>query len=412
MQKKRFNELEGLRGLAAVTVVLDHFIYAFYALAIAGASLVSLQHLRIEDNLYGNPIMVITSGTFAVSIFFVLSGFVLSIGFFTTGDINVVRKLAAKRYLRLMVPALASIILCYALIVIFGTDRLREAAQITGSNWLSGIWTIEPNFFEALKSGFFDIFYQSGNNYNGVLWTMMFEFVGSFLVFGFLALFGKIKNRTILYVVLGLVTFNTWFLPFVIGMVVADLYTHGYLKAIKLRFSVTLLLLGISLFLGGYPILSADGTIYQLLTISQIPLNWQMFWLTVGSTLLVLVVLVAQQLKDFFASSRVAFLGKYTFSLYLVHTAVLFTFTITTFLFLYRQIGASYNLSVLISFILSIPVVIGVTILFEKYVDTPAINLSSRFSNLLLGKEILPDLIAYKNLLVKRFLNIFNNIKK
>lgn len=96
MQKKRFNELEGLRGVAAVVVALYHFLLAFYAIAFFGPAAGSVQNMRFEDNLYGNPIMVFLSGTFAVGIFFVLSGFVLSIAFFQTKKSEVVKKLATK----------------------------------------------------------------------------------------------------------------------------------------------------------------------------------------------------------------------------------------------------------------------------------------------------------------------------
>src|SRR4051812_4008381 len=104
----RFAELEGLRGVAAIMVVLYHFLLAFYSLAFLGIGngYEVAQHMRLEDNLYGNPIMAFLSGSFAVAIFFVLSGFVLSIGFFATKKHEILQKLAAKRYLRLMLPAL------------------------------------------------------------------------------------------------------------------------------------------------------------------------------------------------------------------------------------------------------------------------------------------------------------------
>jgi len=387
MLKKRFDELEGIRGVAAIVVVIDHFLYSFYALAIAGATLVGTQHIRFENHLYGNPIMVFASGTFAVAIFFILSGFVLSIGFFSTGDMDVVRKLAAKRYLRLMIPAVVSVLLCYLLLTFFGQDKLRAVAAITGSNWLAGIWVFSPNLLEAIKSGVVDIFFVSGNKYNGVLWTMMFEFFGSFLIFGFLAIFGKTKNRFFLYIPLLVVFINTWFLPFVIGMVMADLYAQGKLKAKNIKWPIVTLLVAIALFLGAYPILSPVGTIYQYLTVPGIDINWQMLWLTIGSTALVGIVLCVEQVGSFFASPKVAFLGKYTFSLYLVHLVVLFTFTMAAFLFLYGRLGFGYNVSAILSMLMSIPVVIALTVLFEKYVDAPSIKLSATFSIILLSEK-------------------------
>jgi len=92
----RFMELEGLRGVAAIGVVLYHFGLSFYTLAFWGPGVTSVQNMRYEHFLHGNPAMVFLSGTFSVAIFFVLSGFVLSIGFFQTGKLEIIKKLAAK----------------------------------------------------------------------------------------------------------------------------------------------------------------------------------------------------------------------------------------------------------------------------------------------------------------------------
>ena len=80
---QRFMALEGLRALAAIVVVLFHALYMFYPMAIEGVA--PVQHQRFEDNLFGNPLFGFISGGLAVSIFFALSGFVLSIGYFKKG---------------------------------------------------------------------------------------------------------------------------------------------------------------------------------------------------------------------------------------------------------------------------------------------------------------------------------------
>jgi len=142
-------------------------------------------HTRFESLVHGTPLALLYAGTFAVAIFFVLSGFVLSIGFFQTGDVKIVKKLALSRYLRLMIPALVSVILAFLLMSI-GFSRIPEAAgQITGSaSWLSS-WSFDTNLFAAIKNGAVDIFVHAGSAFNNVLWTMFTEFIGSFMVFAF-----------------------------------------------------------------------------------------------------------------------------------------------------------------------------------------------------------------------------------
>lgn len=391
MQKKRFNELEGLRGVAAVVVALYHFLLAFYAIAFFGPAAGSVQNMRFEDNLYGNPIMVFLSGTFAVGIFFVLSGFVLSIAFFQTEKSDVVKKLATKRYLRLMIPALASVILCFIL-MIMGIAKIQEVAAISHASWLTTTWTFAPSFFEAVRSGMYDIFAQEGNGYNNVLWTMVYEFAGSFLVFGFLLLFGKLKYRWAVYAFLVFATFNTWFLAFVLGMILADLYANGYLKSKKRNMVFASFVLVAALFFGGYPMGTVDGTVYSLISIPGFSIDWRILYVTLGALLMIFAVLSIQQVGRVFEHKVFSTLGKYTFSLYLVHLAVLYTFGMAAFLLFRNTLGLGFNMSVLLTIICSIPVVGAVAYYFEKYVDSKSIQFSTYVANIVLGKEQAPNI--------------------
>jgi peptidoglycan/LPS O-acetylase OafA/YrhL len=114
----RLLALEGLRGVAAIVVVIFHALLIFYEYMVFGPSVASTQHMGLEDNLFGSPFRIFFAGTFAVAIFFVLSGFVLSIGFLSKGKKIILQKLALKRYLRLMLPALASVMIAWLLITL------------------------------------------------------------------------------------------------------------------------------------------------------------------------------------------------------------------------------------------------------------------------------------------------------
>lgn len=380
-------ELEGLRGIAAVIVALYHFSLAFYLVAFFGiGSTAPVQHIRIEDNLYANPIMGLLSGTFAVAIFFVLSGFVLSIGFFQTGRLDIVKKLAAKRYLRLMLPAFASILICYLLIT-FGLSHTGAAGAITGSTWLANSWQFVPNFFDMIQHSVFGIFVDGRSFYNNVLWTMTTEFLGSFLVFGVLLLFAQSKYRWIVYGVLVYATFNTWFLGFIIGMILADLYARGTIvqQARNLLFIVPLLLF--SIYLGGYPHGSdVQGTAYAIFPMLLGGTgSYQTLSMTLGATIIVFSLLWTSQFAGFMRKKYISSLGKYTFALYLVHIPILYTFTTGVFVWLHGFLG--YNKAVLASFVLSVPVVWAATLLFEKYVDRNAIRFSSYCAAIYFGER-------------------------
>jgi len=391
MQRKRFDELEGLRGIAAIVVVIYHFLLAFYLFSFFGGHENSIQRGFFEDNLYGNPLMVFLSGTFAVAIFFALSGFVLSIAFFQVKKAEIVKKMAAKRYIRLMLPALAATLLCFFAIIL-GLSRFQEVVAITQSPWLYASWNFSPTLFDAVKSAVFGIFVEGASPFNNVLWTMKTEFIGSFIVFGFLLLCGTLKHRWVGYAFLIIATFNTWFLPFIAGMLIADLYSSGYFVQKKRNLAVIVPSLAALLFLGGYPFKGPEGTIYQYITFPVDALNWNMFYLSVAAVGIMWLILSTEQLGRIFRHPWISRLGKYTFSLYLVHLIVLYTVGMFVFLQFYNSFGWSYDRSVLATLILSAPVVGLAAVLFEKFVDAPSVKLSSRFANIFLGYEKAPNL--------------------
>ena len=374
MSKKtnRFMELEGLRGLAAVVVVLTHFFYLFYPALRNGD--MKLAHTRFEDNLYGSPFMFLLGGTLAVAVFFVLSGFVLSIGYFKTHDENIIKKLATGRYLRLMLPALASVLIAF-LLISFGAHQLtKNAGDIAASKELSLKWRPEvaPNLFEAVKLGTLDIFIEKEKiPVNGPLWTMYIEFLGSFLVFGFLALFAKSKYRWIVYLLLTIATFKTWFLAFVIGMMIADAYNQGLLEKLK-RKRVIIPMAILALFFGLFP-KHSSGTVYKYFEF-PFQIKERVFFLTISATLILLVVLLSRRLNAWLQKPKISPLGKYTFSLYLTHVFVIYTVSSAVVIGLHEAIG--YNQSVLVAALVSIPVFWVVTVIFERYIDAPSIKLA------------------------------------
>lgn len=385
-------ELEGLRGLAAIVVAVYHFALAFYLLAYFGPRVSSsAQHLPIEPLAYANPLGGLVSGTFAVAIFFVLSGFVLSIGFFQTGNTDILRKLAAKRYLRLMLPALVSVLLCYVLMKI-DANYAHAAADVTGSTWLADNWTFAPHLGEAIKQATVGIFaglvIPITHPYNNVLWTMATEFVGSFIVFFALLLFGKSRYRFVLYAGVLVMTFNTWLLGFMIGMVLADLYANGLIAERRRRWWVLSGILLLAIYLGGYPFDGPDlsHTAYAPISAPMFStLHHQTLATTIGAAILVVAVLSTTQVAAFLRRKRLSVIGKYTFSLYLIHLPVLYGMTTGLFLVFHQVLG--YNKAVGLAVLISVPVVWIVTVLFEKFVDAKAVALASYVADIYFGKR-------------------------
>jgi peptidoglycan/LPS O-acetylase OafA/YrhL len=99
----RFRFLDGLRGWAAVVVLLHHlFVDGLPA-----------NSFMADRALWAKVFFL--NGTLAVGVFFVISGFSLSIRYLETGDGGALGRVAAGRYLRLALPIFAICAVTYAL---------------------------------------------------------------------------------------------------------------------------------------------------------------------------------------------------------------------------------------------------------------------------------------------------------
>ncbi len=126
LRPQRITYLDGLRGIAAMQVVLQHFVRAFAPGWFA-------------------PLGFLADGDFAVYVFFLLSGFVLTPSFARTpGDVggNLLR-----RVVRLAVPALVAVAIGAVAFAVFG-DTARAAARLSGSGWFQGF--VRPRGFAAV----------------------------------------------------------------------------------------------------------------------------------------------------------------------------------------------------------------------------------------------------------------------
>ena len=150
---------------------------------------------------------------------------------------------------------------------------------------------------------------------------------------------------------------------------------------------LTVFILIIGLFLGAFlttPFM--DTSVYASLRIPALGMGpMYSLYLTIGA-MLVVGVLTIPKITQFMASRRISTLGKYTFSLYLVHKLVLFT--VCTGLFVLIEPSIGYNKAAVVSILVSLPVIVLSTILFERFVDAPAIRISSMFANWTLGLPI------------------------
>lgn len=303
--------LEGLRGLAALAVVFSHLGMEFFPTAVVGGHREA--HIPAEQWLYDSPLRGFYAGFFAVCIFFVLSGYVLSLKYLRTLDTRVISDALAKRYFRLAPAVIASTLL------------MAIAAGLLNGMALPQ-WS--AHLLSAAREGVYGSFLFGDNVHNSVTWTMQVELLGSLILFVYLLAFGRFRFGWIAGVLLGAVLMAR--LP-LMGAFFAMFLCGAYLGRVA-RFAahpvVAVLMLAAGFYLGGYdsPSASYQHVVAWANTLQfehGIALNWPVVIPGIGAVLMVWALLGGSVISRPFGSSFCAWLGKISFSLYLTHTLVI-----------------------------------------------------------------------------------------
>lgn len=374
----KINYLDGLRGIAAINVMIMHFFIVLVPAIIYSDRMPS--HFGGLEQLFSStPLGLIGAGNFSVCIFFVLSGYVLTYKYFRTKDKKIIINGAVRRYIRLFVPVFAAIILAFLLASTGVFHYYIETVMISGNNNYANYWSFTPDIADAVKQAIWGSFFAGEDTYNPVLWTMTVEFYGSMLVFAMALLFGVQRTRWTFYLAAAVLFFNSYYFAFVIGMVLADTFNNKT-SAFKTDNKIILSILLISgLFLGSYPVGSVtNDSLYGFLNngLFQTP---KLTYHILGAGMIMYVLLNSRWLQNIFSSSVPVFLGKISYSLYLIHFLVISSFTCALFLFLHSVF--QYGTAVFISCFLSVLLIVPLSYLFYKYVDMVGVRISKIFYN-------------------------------
>lgn len=382
--------LDGLRGIASLSVVFSHFVVAFYpALYTSNVNEVHTLN-QIELVISKSPFAFFYNGNFSVCIFFVLSAYVLSYKFFKYQDTNLITDSAFRRYIRLEIPILAAILFSWMLLNLELYFN-NPVSLITLSNWwLGNIYQFKPNFLLAIKQALWDCFFNSNSiNYNPALWTMNYEFLGSFLVFSFLAIFGKSVKRYIVYLILILIFVKTYYLAFLLGLIISDIYNSNYgIFFRQYLYNKKLLnwgLIIVGAIMGSYfdDNRSTLFSIMNLAILKEQGVDQFAFYHIIGAALFIIGILNYPYLQEKLETKVCQFLGRISFSMYLIHISIICS--LTSYIFLIgNSLNLSYRVAFSISFILSLIVILLLSYLMAKYIDEPAIAISKKIQKSLL----------------------------
>jgi peptidoglycan/LPS O-acetylase OafA/YrhL len=169
-------ELEALRGIAAAIVLLHHFL-----LLVAPR----LHGRNFPDDpiaLVRTPFYALVNGSAAVTVFFVLSGFVLTVHAMEQRDWKQILVGVAKRWPRL-VPLVVVVNILSALFFVFGLYGNSTWFNIRSDPGVGAFEQALVIVGRAVREAVFTTFVNGTANFNSALWTMHYELIGNFVAY-------------------------------------------------------------------------------------------------------------------------------------------------------------------------------------------------------------------------------------
>jgi peptidoglycan/LPS O-acetylase OafA/YrhL len=311
--------LEGLRGIAAVIVVLGHMV----------RGLVPLGDAR-WDGLHQVHRWLLNGGA-AVTVFFVLSGFILSLPF--AKDRSRLRVLTAflKRWPRLAAMTTIACLLSWGLIVL-SQDNYRQAAAVTGNAWMATHFNApldgkDISWVAALQDGLYQVFFSGSSTFDAPLWTMRIELFGSFAVFLIAPILFRIQNWPLRLAVVGTVmvaggtTFPlTYISDFLVGTILAMMFAENKLPSVPNWAAAGAGFAGIYLFCFS----AGENHAIHAPIKAMLPAGETAHFVWDFSAALIISILLGNPLlRHIFSKPWAKWLGMLSFPIYLLHVPIM-----------------------------------------------------------------------------------------
>ncbi|KAB8338769.1 hypothetical protein FH972_021714 [Carpinus fangiana] len=413
--------LDGMRGLAAWFVFNTHL-----SSVISKTTGSAWGHDPSTYHFLQLPIVrLIYGGHSSVCMFFVISGFALSIGPVHKMNKNPLDHASAFRSLcsstfrrpaRLFIPAVVSTIIVFILIRFDHFNRVHalivDESILQGWPWhdaypdrmdsfwaqLHDLWQKDIKMTQIFNNYVGDAF---RNPYNGVLWTISLEFRASLMLFLTHAALFYIHRPVRIILIAGLIVLSilakSFEMPlFFAGYLIAECWQapapaspalpiSGSAPAGGRRYNALAQIVYWILFVSGAFL--ASISLYEpwktpafawLQKYTPFGYLWSYFWISLGSVLLVLCAGKIPLVTAFFSSAPIRYLGKISFSLYLVHIWLVRGLGALIFYRVWQATGQDNDVVVfmgfLIAYTLLLTLVISAADLFWRMVENPTVD--------------------------------------
>jgi len=361
-RQPRYKQLDGLRGVAAVTVFFGHYM--------------SIKiHEPLYSTLYPTPIAVLFNGNAAVMFFFVLSGFVLSLPFIDNKKPLSLAEFYLKRFFRIFPAFIFAIIFSVVLKeFVFDKNGMLSFSEWIKASWMWG-WNKE-SVKEILKTFLLIGPHFNENFIDQTIWSLIIEMKMSIILPFFIIIAargGVVFNVIFLFVITSLsYDHQYWALPiFYLGVLSAKYKWQiiSEIRKLNLIYVFAAFLVAIFLYNNAWEL-----SHFHMQIKSPDKITCSNYFVAIGSGIIMFIVMAREKLSRILESSFFTFLGNISYSFYLIHFPLLLTMA--------SLFSARFSYSLFYIFSLTIIAAFVVGYLMFIFIERPF----QRFAARLVGK--------------------------
>lgn len=409
----RIDYLDGLRGLACVLVSLVHFSLTFYPGFLEDITGIDERYSWVKWIRY-TIAPFFFNNNFGIGVFFILSSRLIGVRFLKAGHLQDLAGSTFRRIPRLAFPILCSVTLEYFLIGVGATQYLQYLASITWSTWP---YAVEFSNVGHYINEFLMLLYvqpptlpQIIYNYcTGVLWTIPISISGSWLIFLGVIVIREIKTPWKRFGYYFFCMMNSWYALnwgayFWVGLAISDLdvtYRYRAWGIQRWRSWLIVLTLWATVFLVmssqwlqqvtnfNFPTLEHNihPDVLTGLPVGQTvnkgfpPFNYPQVYSLFAATAVVMLCDLSSALQAFFNIKFLRALGYYSYSIYLLHGVIFWSWGSWLCVVLSTK-GAPYWANILTVFITSY-----IWLAFSVYLWTPFADVFSGYAGTALWRR-------------------------
>lgn len=321
---------DSLRAFLVIIVINEHVVRAINGVLVNTEVLVSTKNSVMEYILLFSPLQLISNGAAAVSVMFVLSGYLVSRSALQFSDLfsRDIVKLVCRRYLRLALPVVGSLLILFVVSTLGLTNAAGLKAVYVNSFGYNPFDESGVDFLSMLFQGFIGTPFLMDRSHNPVLWVVSIELFASIALLGICALstnrFVPTKYRRTIGIGIGIILSIVLYREIVIG------FGLGYLIAaveredsLKLTRNVKFLLMAIMLFAFSFSIKGGENGMFNFIEAGVHQLDLQYIIYSYGGASLVLLLCTSNILQRAFSLPFLAAVGKRSYSILLVHATAM-----------------------------------------------------------------------------------------